>query len=161
MQKRLLSNSSSLVAISLALSVVLASCAKDPTKTGSIRSLNKPIEHMTVQELRTTTARIGERYKRKPRDRNVGLQYADILRATGRNEQALAVMQQVVIHHPEDNEVLSAYGKSLAASGNFEKLVVHGHTPTDSVHRDNRRIGLDTGAYMTGRLSAARFLNED
>ena len=123
MQKRLLSNSSSLVALSLALSVVLAACAKDPTKTGSIRSLNKPIEHMTVQELRTTTARIGERYKRKPRDRNIGLQYADILRATGRNEQALAVMQQVVIHHPEDNEVLSAYGKSLAASGNFEKAL--------------------------------------
>ncbi|MEO0449856.1 MAG: glycosyltransferase [Pseudomonadota bacterium] len=49
----------------------------------------------------------------------------------------------------------------LAASGNFEKLVVHGHTPTDSVHRDNRRIGLDTGAYMTGRLSAARFLDKD
>lgn len=49
----------------------------------------------------------------------------------------------------------------LAASGNFDKLVVHGHTPTDTVYRDNRRIGLDTGAYMTGRLTAAKFLNED
>ena len=49
----------------------------------------------------------------------------------------------------------------LAASGNYEKLVVPGRTPTESVHRDNRRIGLDTGAYMTGRLSAARFLDKD
>ena len=40
----------------------------------------------------------------------------------------------------------------------FEKLVVHGHTPANFVHRDDRRIGLDTGAYMTGRLTAARFL---
>jgi len=41
---------------------------------------------------------------------------------------------------------------------NFEKLVVHGHTPADAAHRDDRRVGLDTGAYMTGRLTAARFM---
>ena len=49
----------------------------------------------------------------------------------------------------------------LAASGDFEKLVVHGHTLTDNVYRDNRRIGLDTGAYMTGRLTAARFVGQE
>ncbi|MEL7040204.1 MAG: glycosyltransferase [Pseudomonadota bacterium] len=49
----------------------------------------------------------------------------------------------------------------LTAKGTFEKLVVHGHTPVDRVHRDNRRIALDTGAYMTGRLTAARFLKQD
>lgn len=38
----------------------------------------------------------------------------------------------------------------------FEHLIVHGHTPEDKVYRDNRRIGLDTGAFLTGRLSAAR-----
>lgn len=49
----------------------------------------------------------------------------------------------------------------LAATNLFPKLVVHGHTPEDFIHRDNRRLGLDTGAYLTGRLSAARFLGED
>lgn len=35
--------------------------------------------------------------------------------------------------------------------------VVHGHTPEDAPYRDHRRIGLDTGAYFSGVLSAARF----
>lgn len=34
--------------------------------------------------------------------------------------------------------------------------VVHGHTPSESVHADLRRIGIDTGAYATGVLTALR-----
>lgn len=36
----------------------------------------------------------------------------------------------------------------------FEKVVVHGHTPTREVHIDSRRIGVDTKAYESGILSA-------
>ena len=36
------------------------------------------------------------------------------------------------------------------------KLVVHGHTPTETVHFDRRRIGIDTGAYATGVLTALK-----
>ncbi len=36
-----------------------------------------------------------------------------------------------------------------------EKIVVHGHTPLDRPVRTARRIGIDTGAYATGRLTAA------
>ena len=43
----------------------------------------------------------------------------------------------------------------------FERIVVHGHTPAPEAHADHRRIGLDTGAYMTGTLSACRFEGED
>jgi serine/threonine protein phosphatase 1 len=39
----------------------------------------------------------------------------------------------------------------------FDRIVVHGHTPAEEAHADHRRIGLDTGAYMTGVLSACRF----
>lgn len=38
----------------------------------------------------------------------------------------------------------------------FEKIVVHGHTPTREVHVDRRRIGVDTKAYESGVLSALR-----
>ena len=38
----------------------------------------------------------------------------------------------------------------------FEKVVVHGHTPTREVHVDRRRIGVDTKAYDSGVLSAVR-----
>lgn len=36
-------------------------------------------------------------------------------------------------------------------------VIVHGHTPIPQPHRDSRRIGLDTGAYLSGKLTAARF----
>jgi serine/threonine protein phosphatase 1 len=40
-------------------------------------------------------------------------------------------------------------------------VVVHGHTPEPNVHVDDRRIGVDTGAYATGRLSAVRLEGEN
>ena len=44
----------------------------------------------------------------------------------------------------------------LRAQTPFEKIVVHGHTPeTEPVVRSNR-IGIDTGAVFTGRLTALR-----
>lgn len=38
----------------------------------------------------------------------------------------------------------------------FERIVVHGHTPTLRVHSDKRRIGIDTKAYDSGVLTALR-----
>lgn len=38
----------------------------------------------------------------------------------------------------------------------FEKVVVHGHTPTQDVYADHRRIGVDTKAYDSGVLTAVR-----
>lgn len=36
----------------------------------------------------------------------------------------------------------------------LDRLIVHGHTPEPSPHHDKRRIGIDTGAYQTGILTA-------
>lgn len=44
----------------------------------------------------------------------------------------------------------------LGDARRLEHVVVHGHTPATTPHRDHRRIGLDTGAYFTGVLSAVR-----
>ena len=38
----------------------------------------------------------------------------------------------------------------------FDQVVVHGHTPTEAVYADHRRIGIDTGAYATGMLTGLR-----
>jgi len=35
-------------------------------------------------------------------------------------------------------------------------VIVHGHTPAIRPHHDSRRIGIDTGAYLSGRLTAVR-----
>jgi serine/threonine protein phosphatase 1 len=49
----------------------------------------------------------------------------------------------------------------LDAPDAFAHLIVHGHTPMDAVHHDNRRIGLDTGAFITGKLSAVRLFGTE
>ncbi len=45
----------------------------------------------------------------------------------------------------------------LSHPGPLEKVVVHGHTIFDEVSYGTHRIGLDTGAYMTGNLTAMGF----
>ncbi len=42
----------------------------------------------------------------------------------------------------------------------FDKIVVHGHTPQRAPVWDKRRIGLDTGAYVTGVLTSARIAED-
>ena len=42
----------------------------------------------------------------------------------------------------------------LEYSGDHGVVVVHGHTVTDKIDQKSNRIGLDTGAYKTGILSA-------
>lgn len=42
----------------------------------------------------------------------------------------------------------------LLSGRDHGKVVIHGHTPTEEVVRLKNRIGIDTGAYMSGRLTA-------
>lgn len=41
------------------------------------------------------------------------------------------------------------------------RVIVHGHTPTREPEKLSFRINVDTGAYMTGRLTAAKFHGAD
>ena len=98
---------------------------KKELTTGSIPSANfsKPVQSMNATELSAAAESIGKAYERNPKDRAAGLNYANMLRMTGRNDQALAVMQQVAINFPTDREVLAAYGKSQAAAGQLEQAL--------------------------------------
>jgi len=108
----------------LILVMLLASCSTTSRDTtGSIPRLNKPVEHMNSGELAAATRKIGEDYAKNPKDRSAGLNYATLLRMTGKNGQALAVMRQVAIAYPSDREVLSAYGKALAGAGELEQAL--------------------------------------
>lgn len=57
-------------------------------------------------------------------------------------------------------DLLWIRGPFLSDKRRFEKVVVHGHSPGTEVHVDDRRIGLDTGAYATGVLSVIRIEGE-
>lgn len=61
--------------------------------------------------------------------------------------------------HPDDllwirNEPATGYAE-------FQRVVLHGHTPTPSVVLGDHRISVDTGAYLSGRLSAVRLSREN
>jgi serine/threonine protein phosphatase 1 len=43
----------------------------------------------------------------------------------------------------------------LTSKADFGKIVVHGHSPTEQPEVLPNRINIDTGAYMTGRLTCA------
>jgi serine/threonine protein phosphatase 1 len=49
----------------------------------------------------------------------------------------------------------------LDHAGSFGKIVVHGHTPGDEPVTRTNRIGIDTGACFTGRLTALRLEGSD
>ncbi|MFK7901426.1 MAG: tetratricopeptide repeat protein [Nitratireductor sp.] len=108
-----------LIVATLASALALSACATDPTKTGSIKRGGKTIEQMNVAELNDTIGYLSQRYEKKPKDKKNGLTYANSLRIAGRDDQALAVMQQLVIAHPEDDQILAAYGKALASNGDL------------------------------------------
>ena len=120
-------------AICLAGVLAISGCASDRMSTGSVgKAPNKPVSRMTVQELNQTRAYWSRAYSKRPKDKTIGLKFSNVLRMTGRNEQALAVMQQIVIAHPKDRSVLAAYGKALAAAGNLEKalkVIQRAYTP--------------------------------
>ena len=104
----------------------LSSCASPNTTkpsmetTGSISKLSMPVSEMNAGELAAASSQIGQDYDKNPADKSAALNYANLLRMTGKNDQALAVMQQAVIHHPQDTDVLAAYGKAQAAAGQLE-----------------------------------------
>jgi len=110
--------------LALAAALMLSACATDPTHTGSTSHRgSKSLDQMSVSELSGAVRRFGNQYTKNPKDKLAGLNYASSLRMVGRDDQALAVMQQVVIHHPKDNNVLAAYGKALASSGDLPKAL--------------------------------------
>lgn len=60
-----------------------------------------------------------------------------------------------------DQDLLWIREKFIDSKRAASHVIVHGHTPIDQPHRDHRRIGVDTGAYATGRLTAVKLHGED
>ena len=62
----------------------------------------------------------------------------------------------VPLERQTERDLMWIRNSFLDGDAGFEKVVVHGHTPTPEVHVDQRRIGVDTKAYDSGVLSAVR-----
>ena len=62
----------------------------------------------------------------------------------------------VSLARQNEQDLLWSRGEFLAEKKPFEKIIVHGHTPVEAPFLGATRIGVDTGAYATGALSAVR-----
>ena len=60
-----------------------------------------------------------------------------------------------------DDDLYWSRDRFIASKRKFSHRVVHGHTPVDKPYADQRRIAVDTGAYASGTLTAARFEGPD
>ncbi len=109
-------------ALAVLAAVSLAGCAgKDRMSTGSVsRDSSRSAEAMSARELASSIDALGRSYAKNPKDMNTAMRYASALQMNGRNDQALAVMRKLAIDYPQERQVLAAYGKALAASGELQ-----------------------------------------
>ena len=67
----------------------------------------------------------------------------------------------VALADQSERDLLWIRQEFLQERGPFEKIIVHGHTPLEAPQLAPNRLGVDTGAYATGVLTAVRLHGED
>lgn len=66
----------------------------------------------------------------------------------------------VSLERQSPDDMLWIREEFLLSTVDFGKIVVHGHSPSERPIVKPNRIGIDTGAYATGRLTAVKFIAE-
>jgi serine/threonine protein phosphatase 1 len=67
----------------------------------------------------------------------------------------------IALEDQDEQDLLWIRREFIRATSGFDKVVVHGHTAEPEVALLSHRIGVDTGAYATGVLSAVRLSGTD
>jgi Flp pilus assembly protein TadD len=98
----------------------LGGCISTSYITGSIGGGNEALPTSDV-ELRAYADTWGKRYDSHPGDKVASINYAKALRALTRYAQAAAVMESAAVKAPSAMEILGAYGKALADSGQLQQ----------------------------------------
>lgn len=120
----------------------------DDAVTGSIKTSAAP--QTDRSSLRASAEALASRYDANPGDKTASIEYARVLRALKRYDQAVAVMQTAAVKAPSDFEILGAYGKALADTGQLEqaaKVLANSYTP-DAPNWSN----LSAQGYVADRL---------
>ncbi|MEZ5923208.1 MAG: metallophosphoesterase family protein [Hyphomicrobiaceae bacterium] len=71
------------------------------------------------------------------------------------------IRPNVALGAQRPNDLLWIRHDFLGHAGDLGRIVVHGHTPASEPEVRTNRIGIDTGAWMTGALTAIRLEGED
>src|ERR1700743_175629 len=111
----------------------LCSCQTDGMSdiTGS---LGEKTEKTSAVEPKHGIEFYRDRYRANPKDADAALEYGKALRTSGQRSQAVAVLEQATIAHPDNKALLAGYGRALADNGNFQQafeVLGRAHTPED------------------------------
>jgi Flp pilus assembly protein TadD len=111
----------------------LCSCQTDGMSdiTGS---LGEKAEASRAADPRRDLDSYRERFRANPNDADAALQYGKALRAAGQRAQAVAVLEQATLAHPDNKALLAGYGRALAENGNFQQafdVLGRAHSPDD------------------------------
>ena len=120
-------------AVSAILALGLCSCQTVDTSdvTGS---LGDKTEASRSADPRRELELYHDRFRANPKDANAALKYGKALRVTGQRSQAVAVLEQATIAHPNEKALLAGYGRALADNGNFQQafdVLSRAHSPDD------------------------------
>lgn len=67
----------------------------------------------------------------------------------------------VPLERQEERDLLWIRQEFIAEKGPHPKVIVHGHTPNEEAQMTRWRLGVDTGCYATGLLTAVRLQDTD
>lgn len=67
----------------------------------------------------------------------------------------------VPLEQQDERDLLWIRHEFLAEKGPHPKVIVHGHTPNEEAQLTRWRLGVDTGCYATGLLTAVRLMDTD
>ncbi len=114
-----------------ALALALSGCVGRglPDITGSLGGSTTPV---TEPQWRSELQTWQQRYDANQGDRTAAFRYARALRALGQNAQAVAVLQNIILRHPKDMELLGAFGRALMDAGQLkqaEEVLARAHLP--------------------------------
>ena len=112
-----------------AVSFILLTGCKAVTGQSDVTGSTRSASQETYRKLAETW---GKRYQSNPGDKTASLNYARALRGIDEKPQAVSVLQQALARHPDDPEILAAYGKLLVETGQLElarAVLSRAHTP--------------------------------
>jgi Flp pilus assembly protein TadD len=118
--------------VSTALAAVLVLSLAGCKTTGGDGDVTGSIGQRSDMDLRRSVDSWSARYRANSKDPEVAIHYAQALRATDQKTQAVAVLEQVAVRHPENKAVLGAYGRALADVGRLDQaldVLSRAHTP--------------------------------
>ena len=71
------------------------------------------------------------------------------------------IRPEQLLAHQRPSDLRWIREEFLSHKGPLEKIIVHGHTISEEVEIREHRIGLDTGAYASGKLTAMGFEDQE